>query len=764
MKLRLSTLSGLMLVGLLPVPVVAQQAGPAVEEIIVTAQKREERLQDTPLSITAFTGDAIEDLGLRQSVDITAQTPNFSVGYPNGETGVPALFIRGVGLNDFGVLNEGPIASYTDQVYIASNAAQIFQLLDVERVEVLRGPQGTLYGRNATGGAVNFVSRKPTPEWDGWARAGYGTFETSKLEGAIGGPISDNLSFRATALKADSGGWLENELTGNDQNGVDELAWRLLVDAQVAEGFDLLFNLHGGNSESDSVQYQHLGTTTDGTTQCTADATAALQCVDAFGYTEQSAYTTPFTQIDLPAVSDYDKGSYDLEAQNDTEFWGGSVTATWDVGDFTLTSITAYDDIDDSRPEETDASPNDLITGVLAVEQETFSQELRLDSQHDTWSWLAGVYYLRDEATDLTSFDILRALRPGFIGDNVLCPTAPPGNPTGFCAEQFVFEQQSSTEQEITSYSAFVDATFDLTSALGVSVGLRYTNEKVEQDVSFFFAEPAAGNPPIFSGSDDTDFSNVSGRAVIDYRFNDDVMIFAGVATGFKAGGIQSTTSGIFPYEEEQLVSYEVGAKSILADGRIRLNASAFMYDYSDLQVFTFVIVGGTPFSILTNAADAKVVGAEVELQTVPTENWLVNLGLGLLDTEYEDFQSVGDDLSGNEITLSPEMTFNGLVQYDVPLGGNGRLTFQVDFNYKDEVFFDSLNNPLLSEDDYWLYNGRVSWTSTSEQWEVAAWGRNLGDEEYLVYAFDLSFLGFHERMLGTPRSFGVEVSYQLAL
>jgi iron complex outermembrane receptor protein len=438
------------------------------------------------------------------------------------------------------------------------------------------------------------------------------------------------------------------------------------------------------------------------------------------------------------------------------------LTARLDVGDYTFTSISAYDEMDDSRPEETDASPNDLITGVLGVEQETFSQELRVSREADTWNGLAGVYYLHDEADDHTSFDLLRAIRPFFVGDDVNC-SAPPGNPTGFCPEAFVFEQQSGTQQEVTSYSVFADAHFDLSDALGLAVGLRYTNEEIEQDVRFFFAEPAAGNPVIFEGSDDTDFDNVSGRAVLDYAINDDVMVYGGVTTGFKAGGIQSTTDGIFPYEEETLVSYEAGIKSTFADGRVRLNAAVFYYDYSDLQVFTFVIVDGTPFQILTNAADAKVTGAEIELTALPVENLLVNLGLGLLDTEYEDFVSLGDDLSGNEITLAPEMTWNGLVQYDVPLAGAGTLTFQADFNYQDEVYFDSLNNPLLSEDDYWLYNGRVSWTSADERWEVAAWGRNLGDEEYLVYAFDLSFLGFHERMLGSPRSFGIELSYRMS-
>jgi len=203
-------------IGLLGTDKLCFAASEMMEEVIVTAQKREENLQDTPISVTAFTADAIEVLGFRQSVDITAQTPNFSVGYPNGDTGVPAPFMRGVGLNDFGVLNQGPIAAYTDQTYISSNAAQIFQLLDVERVEVLRGPQGTLYGRNATGGAVNYVSRRPTLEWDGWARAGGGSWGSTKLEGAVGGPIGDKTAFRVSLLKSDSDGWMKNRLTGND--------------------------------------------------------------------------------------------------------------------------------------------------------------------------------------------------------------------------------------------------------------------------------------------------------------------------------------------------------------------------------------------------------------------------------------------------------------------------------------------------------------------------------------------------------------------
>ncbi len=711
----------------------AESTSPLIEEIVVTAEKREENLQDVPVSVSAFTGDTIEKLGLRQSVDITAQTPNFSVGYPNGDGGIPALFIRGVGLNDFGVLNQGPVATYADQTYIASNAAQIFQLLDVDRVEVLRGPQGTLYGRNANGGAVNFISRKPTTEWEGWGRASYGSWESTKFEGAIGGPISDVIGVRASLLKIDSDGWLENQVTGNDQNGADDLAWRVLLEANPNDSTNLLVNLHGGKSESDSTQYQHLGTLDPESEldpefdQCTPAQIAALQCVDVAGYSEYAPY------FGLPAVPGYDDGNYDYEPKNDTDFWGVSLTATFDVGEFEITSITSFDDIDDSRPEETDASPNPLIHGLLAVDQQTFSQEIRIAQDRDSWSWLAGAYYMKDEATDETGFDL----------------------------PLLDFNFASHTDQEITSMAIFADAKFDLSEAWSLSTGLRYTKEDIEQDVLLFLVPFDPVDPPLVEGSPDEDFDNVSGRVVLDYRVSDDILIYGGITTGFKAGGIQSSLDGIFPYDEEKLISYEGGFKSTLADGRVRLNGAVFYYDYQDLQVFTFINVGDIGFSFLDNASDARVYGAEIELQMLPTDQLFINLGLGLLDSEYEDFVNPDGDQSGNQVTLSPDVTFNGLVQYDVPLGDLGAVTFQVDWNYQDEVFFDSLNNPLLSQDSYWLYNGRVAWSSADEHWEAALWGRNLGDEEYLVYAFDLSFLGFHERMLGTPRSVGVEVTYR---
>ena len=750
-------------IGLLGTDKLCFAASEMMEEVIVTAQKREENLQDTPISVTAFTADAIEVLGFRQSVDITAQTPNFSVGYPNGDTGVPAPFMRGVGLNDFGVLNQGPIAAYTDQTYISSNAAQIFQLLDVERVEVLRGPQGTLYGRNATGGAVNYVSRRPTLEWDGWARAGGGSWGSTKLEGAVGGPIGDKTAFRVSLLKSDSDGWMKNRLTGNDQQGIDELAWRVLLESEATENLNILVNVHGGKTQSDSPQYRHLGVwEADGSgNMCSNGDILAGNCVDIFGYSEQAAYTT-LNGVDVPATPGYDEANYDFEERNDTDFWGASVTLDWAVSGYVITSITSYDEMDDFRPEETDDGPNDILTGELAVDQETFSQEFRIALQTDNVSWIAGLYYLNDEATDNTAFDILRDFRPLFVGDDVSC-SAPAGNPGGFCPEEFIFKTKSGTKQEITSTALYVDASIKLTERLTFNGGLRYTDEEIDHASYFFFDESEAGFParPGFPDSASNDYKNVSGRLLLDFQMTDDLLFYGGISTGFKAGGIQSTSDGIAPYDEEELVSYEIGFKTMLVDGRVRFNGSVFRYDYSDLQVFAFVIVDGIGFSTISNAADATNFGAELELQWLPTDNLFVNLGLGILNTEYEDFILPSGDFSGNEITMSPELTLNGLIQYDIQLGDNGVITLQTDFNYQDEVWFDALNNPLLSEDAYWLWNARVSWTSTDEKWEVAAFGRNLGDEQYMVYAFDLSFFGFNEEMLGTPRAYGIDATFR---
>jgi iron complex outermembrane receptor protein len=735
-----------------------------MEEVVVTAQKREESLQDVAISVTAFTGENIEKLGLRQSTDIASQTPNYTVGYPNGENGVPSLFVRGVGLNDFGVTNSGPIATYVDEVYISSNAAQIFQIMDLERVEVLRGPQGTLYGRNATGGAINFVARKPGDALEASALVSIGTYSATKVEAAIGGPVSETLGIRGAFVKNDSNGWIKNQVTDNDLNGTDDLSYRLLFDWHPTENLDLLLNLHGGETKSDSTVYQHRGVLDPITFEpCSPARIENFQCVDFMGYRE---------------TDDYDEGSYDLEATNDTSFLGASIKANWDVRGTIFTWIAAFDQIQDDRPEETDASPNDILTVLLAVDQQSFSQELRVSRELNNLNWLVGLYYLKDDATDRGSFDLFRVLRPAVEATD---PGAYPGgfSPAGLWSGVDengvgigppVFQTRQATNQHIQSLAIYGDLSWEINDRWGISLGVRYTEEEINQRNSQGFQEGGT-YIPLMDDDNSSRFNDTSGRLVVNYQWQPDVMIYAGATTGFKAGGVNNPLlEPATKYDDESIVNYEAGIKASLLNSRLRVNAAAFFYDYANLQVFRTVNSGGTISNILSNAADSRIMGAEIEAQMILGDNLFVSFGIGLIDTEYENFIVEGvdpntgattfEDLSGNEITMAPDRTVNGLILYDVPVDLFGSLQLQLDFSYQDEMFFNSANDPLFSVDGYWLVNARATWTSRNERFGISFWGRNLGDEEYLTYAFDLSELGFHELMLGLPRTAGVEFSY----
>lgn len=726
----------------------AQESGEeGLDEIVVTAQKREERLQDVPISITRIGGDEVSSLQLTESLDIARFTPNLNVSAIAGSGTQPNFFLRGVGLNDFSLNNSGPVGVYVDEVYLSSFGAQNFLLFDVDRVEVLRGPQGTLYGRNTTGGAISYFSRRPTEEFEATGSLELGDFETYRFEGAVSGPLSESVRGRAALVRNFSEGYFTNLQNGRRSNGTDATGVRLLLEADLASNLTALLRVNADFNRTPFSQYEHLGLL-DPTTfaPCTQARIDNNECVDALGYQD----TSPFYE-----------GRYDREGGVRRDAYSGSLALDWTLGDVGLVSITAYQTDEGVLEEESDASPNELLAVTLGNDTWTLSQEFRLTGGGERANWIAGLYYLTEEVELNNTVDLFRALRP--VAE-AIDPIAFPGgfDPDGLALGAPILFLRSTGVQETNTAALFGQAEFALSDRLSLTTGLRYTWEDRSFNPSAVLEEPGFSVPLYENLPLAIDATNFSGRLALDYHLTADTLLYASISRGFKSGGFNGsflfTPAENVPYEPEELTAYEAGFKVTFLDGRARLNAAAFLYDYSDLQVFTLINSGGFPVSVLTNAANAEIAGAELELALRPTDQLNLSFTLGLLDTELVDFQTFGgQDLSGNELVQSPGAVFSAVASYDIPLGGFGLLRPQIDASYKGDHFFSTTNDALSQQDAYWLVNLQLTWVGASEDWELGAFLRNATDEEYLVNTTDLSDFGFVQQVTGSPQTFGVE-------
>ena len=672
-----------------PPPAAPQAAAPqdTVEEIVITTQKRAQNLQDVPISVTAITGQEISDLGISKSVDIAAQTPGLKIGFPAGETNNPAIFLRGVGLNDYNANSNGSVGWYMDDIYISQVTAQTFQLYDLERVEIARGPQGTLYGRNTTGGLVNFISKKPShDEREGYVMGSVGKWNTYKLEGAYGAPITDTLAGRLSFSYNKADGYISNGFPGGDlQNDTDNWAGRLGLSWQPNDGLDVAFNLHGAQNRSLAAQYEHQGTNDPVTgAPCTRSQIRSDICVDALGYRDGEGH---------------ERGEYNKEGDLDVDSWGTYLRTAVDVGEMTLTSITAYEWIYKTFEEDSDASPNRLLEIDYLNDAWEFTQELRLAGEADRLHWQTGLYYLNERIRADNFLDLFGELRPVV---EAIDPIAYPGgfDPGGAAIGAPIFFSKTSYTQKDESFAIFGQVEYALTEQLRATLGARYTWEWRDFAENVQFQEPTF-TVPVFALTDHVKFGEWSGKFGLDYKPVEDLLLYVSASRGFKSGGF----SGAFAFDPAELPSfdpeilwaYEAGAKWDLFDKRLRVNASGFYYDYKDLQVFTVVAVGpNVAVTVLDNAGQATLYGGEIELEARPTEGLSVALGLELLHSELTEYSSdAGVDYSGNKLVFAPDVSFNGRVRYDLPLGP-GKLGLQTDWNYQAKVFFDSPKSERL--------------------------------------------------------------------
>ncbi len=721
-----------------------------IEEIIVTARKREEALHAVPEAVSVLSRDDLQRFGFRTSPEIAQQTPNLMwhsiLGFAT-----PHVFLRGIGNATFNANQASPVGIHLDNAYQGSSLTYGFGLMDLERVEILKGPQGTLFGRNTTGGVVNFISRKPDPAagFNGEVTATYGRFDEANLEAAVGVPLTDKVAVRVSGLLLNRDGYVTNAnpASGFDREGaLDIWSARGQMRFMANGGFDALFTVHGGQNQSDAAPGKQIGIL------CPAgvDVPRLGQCSDFFGFTDTVNLRETFTN-----TQSYDK----------VNAWGASATLTWPLNGFTIVSQTSYDANDRQLVDDSDASPLSALTTNVVSDFYQISQEVRLASNTEgPLVWVAGGNFYKDNFTSFQTY-ALNAFGPGGL--------------TGF----FPVEEgiAASLTQKTESYALFGEASYEITPRLTLTAGVRWTRDQRTGLPNAYFFD-ATGLTAEFIRKEVADarlllqtipqttvensWSKWSGRGALSYEVVDDWFVYAGIARGFKGGDFNG--GALFDPSEANLVnpelvtSYEIGTKGQSRDLRYTFDVSGFYYDFSDQQVGIFIPGSNATLQHLSNAAKTTVLGFEAAATVRPLDSLFMELKVGVLDAEFKRFQLDPNDpatnYAGNRTASSPKFSMAGTGRYTVPVR-YGDFGAQVDFSYTGSHFFSVDNNPTLFEDGYWLLNGNLSFEDKEGRYRLSAWVKNIADEDYFVSGISNTASGFMELFPGLPRTFGLTIT-----
>ncbi len=714
-----------------------------MEEIIITAQKREQNLQDVGISVTAFTGDQIEQLGFTTAIDITEMTPGLHYVKGNSEATF-AFSMRGVVNSEFATNHESPISVYVDEVYVSQLGASGFALFDIERAEVLRGPQGILFGRNSTGGLVQFITRKPSQEFDGYGKFTFGEYEQVNFEGAVGGGISENLSARVSVSTNHNSGYVWNRYFNEGTNNDNDYYGRVQLLFDPNENVDFLLNVRG------AVQEIRTGFLHNEPARFDAARGGAYQTP---GLTDFSGYVDTDGDVHAGEFGPY-------PGYKDLYVFGASGTLTWDISDnMTLTSITDYTDVQNQFVGDSDGSRLLNAHFMLDSDARHYIQELRLAGERERMNWTAGFFYMDLRADDSSGAPLgLCGLIPG-------CLRGPNGDIYGLDAPY-------TTEKE--SWSIFGHVEYQLTDRLSAILGVRYIDEKVDHTYENNAVEfPEGGrtaneinkNPNIIAtaGAFEKTYDKGlwSARVGLDWTISDDLLFYASWNRGVKGGAFNSpfdyaTFLGTYgdpdavDIKEETLNAFEAGIKSTIFDGRARLNVGGYYYDYKNYQGFQFV-----NFSALIINSDAESYGFEAELHASPNSQLDLLFGVAFNDSEI-DLQS-GLLLPAVQ---SPKWNLNGMARYEWP-AFLGNVSIQGDFHYRSKHIFDLGGAPYSSESGYWIVNTRVSYVTENERWEGSFFVDNVFDEEYRSVSFDLAgAFGHIGNYYGKPRWIGGSIKY----
>jgi iron complex outermembrane receptor protein len=742
---------------LLSSTVVAQEVSEgALEEIVVTAQKRSESIQDVPVSITALSATQLAEARIEDPSALTAYVPNLQASAPLGGS-TPVFSLRGVSMSDYSLNQSSPVASYVDEVYKGNFALFGVQMYDLDRIEVLRGPQGTLYGKNTTGGAINFVTRRPDFDNDGYLRLGIGSDNRTEAQGAMGGSlVEDRLAGRIAFTYAKADGWFQNRYPGGENpEGLDEYGVRASLLYKPTDSLDVMLRL--ATSEQTPINY----------------GVFARPGESGIGGGVYSLFHS-FDPVANPNVDYFRTGLDDREIESNfarrrriaTD--SAALTLDWKLSDgYALTSITSWDKGEMLSPEDADGSPLKVIEiDYDAPDVRQYTQDLRITSTlGGRFDFIAGLYVGREKLTNSTELRLYNDIDVNFDGalDFQDCLA---GLPLG-CAIGNSFEQERDT------WAVYFDGSYELTDSLKLRFGVRETHDQsklrdfksqLRGSDGVVLANLIPGDPANPDATTSDDFSNdaPSGKLGLDYTTANGTLLYASYSHGYRGGAFNA--QAFFAPDEltvadpEKLDAYEIGAKGQFAGGRVQLNGAAFVYKYKDQQFLD--TDASTSLQVLRNIDQSTIKGMELELIAKATDALTLTGGLGWLDSRVDQAELRGEDLSGNELPLAPKLTATLGVDWQTPISPALRLALHADGSYAAKQYFDIFDTERLANDAYTLVNARVALQSADARWEVAAWGKNLSDEFYFTYGLETSF-GFDYFHVGAPRSYGIEASWR---
>ena len=734
---------------------VAQTGVGALEEIVVTARRREESLQDVPISIVALTADELELRGVQRMEDLNVFVPNVALVGQGLDDTSGEIIMRGI----------PGVTTFIDGQWVPGPQGLIQrQVVEVDRVEVLRGPQGTLFGKNSTGGAVHYITRPPGQEFGARVTATIGEFSRQDVIGAVDVPLSDTLLTKWTVASLTRKGFVQSLSVDRKFGDMDNKVLRGDILWQPGENFSLRFNAELNDAAANGPAHVQTGIIED-------VPTGRLSLAEAFTVAGLPV-TNRTTTMGFPGG---DVGEFQTQSAIDRDGWvyeedRYTLTLDWAISAaFAFKSISGYREVEDHRLADPAATPYTLLSLANNSLSETVTQEFQLIGAHERVEWIAGLYYYEDDAftrgfrwwigPEVRENPARVAAIQGFIRAN-------PAGPWPFLFPPFAAQDAHFRRANTEGLAVYGAATIALTDTLELTLGIRsFEEDLLNEDFRPMYpvSRDTYGHPAgdrwaiaAVNQTSDATFDVTTPRLAINYSISENAMIYFQAAEGFGSGGINNF--GFIPYDPEEVTNYEVGLRSDWLENRLRVNATVFSTDWENIQVSE--LVPGIARNIITNAGAATADGIEADLIWLATDNWRFNVSAGLLDTEYTEVGNATSIAPGVQFPHAPESSYSFGAQYDTTLVSGRNVSFRLDYGWLDDYVRIQELNRQKQQEAYGLLNARFNYEPAEGNWRFSMFGTNLTDEIYFNSGFLSDTIGTDVATVGRPRELGATLQF----